>query len=215
MLHAVHLHPSLPLFARDTDTILDKYSHVTNTSAPSANLAGAIKPPSTTTNVSGLYSDYTNLENDPPATYPRPGAGPIKLRPTTELNDLPFLVDEEFAGFGHWYRDDDQPAWDNKGMDNDKRLGHHRNRTGSDKIKANPAGIQGMHAVGLTDSTDAHRMAHRERLRDGSSNINAGSWIQHATNVEKNRDTADNDEDVAHTEKASSDEADDDDKSWH
>lgn len=64
------------------------------------------------------YPDITASAstNDPPSTYPRPGAGPIRPRPTTEPEDLHWLLEDEadagpdndgavggFGAFSHYY----------------------------------------------------------------------------------------------------------------
>ena len=42
--------------------------------------------------------------NDPPSTYPRPGNGPIRPKPTTDPDDVAWLVDDEngFNVFSHF-----------------------------------------------------------------------------------------------------------------
>lgn len=43
--------------------------------------------------------------NDPPSTYPRPGNGPIRPRPTTNQDDMEWLLEDDggFEVFSHYY----------------------------------------------------------------------------------------------------------------
>jgi len=64
-------------------------------------------PSSASSLSSDPYFDYDNPHHDPPYTYPRPGSGPIPLRPTTDPEDRMWLEgkEEDHAGvFSHLIR---------------------------------------------------------------------------------------------------------------
>lgn len=64
-------------------------------------------PSSASSLSSDPYFDYDNPHHDPPYTYPRPGSGPIPLRPTTDPEDRMWLEgkEEDHAGvFSHLVR---------------------------------------------------------------------------------------------------------------
>lgn len=51
------------------------------------------------------YPDHSNPWGDPPATYPKPGQGPHRIRPTTDADDLPWLLDDNPEVFSHLIAD--------------------------------------------------------------------------------------------------------------
>lgn len=111
LLHATTLHPSLPIFAPDAHAVLASLHEPLRTQ-PTALLAPG--PDSTLTQThadadadsrSDPYPDYAADPSEPPGTYPRPGHGPHKPRPTTDPADLPWLLDDAFEGFEHLVND--------------------------------------------------------------------------------------------------------------
>ena len=51
------------------------------------------------------YADFDNPAGDPPATYPRPGNGPIRPKPITSSDDMHWMFDAGCRTFDHYYND--------------------------------------------------------------------------------------------------------------
>ncbi|KAB8338839.1 hypothetical protein FH972_021783 [Carpinus fangiana] len=96
LLRATALHPDLPIYAPNAREALR------STSSPLSPIPNHADGP---VRNNDPYPDYSNPDNDPPATYPRPGTGPIPLQPTTDPERIQWLVDDNFDVYSHSYDD--------------------------------------------------------------------------------------------------------------
>ena len=125
------MHPDIPIYAPDAKTISQKSAQSSGRQiAPFAIAKGSSNQQNSAENnqkangkpakeedPSESYADYDNAANDPPATFPRPGNGPIKPSPTTNPEDMHWLLDDSFEAFSHFYHDKGGSTMANGGGD--------------------------------------------------------------------------------------------------
>ena len=117
LFRALEIQPNIPIFPpRD----LDPAKGVSNASGndlarPERIVYASSDSNNVTANaaareLNGYAHSYPDIAaaaatNDPPATYPRPGNGPIKPKNTTSTEDVRWLLDDEngFGVFSHFY----------------------------------------------------------------------------------------------------------------
>lgn len=113
------MHPDIPVYAPDAKAISQKSAQSSGRQLAlfampktSSNQQNGVEnnqkaevKPTKEEDPSESYADYDNAANDPPATFPRPGNGPMKPTATTNPEDMHWLLDDSFEAFSHFYYD--------------------------------------------------------------------------------------------------------------
>lgn len=105
------MHHNIPIFAPNTKDLIKQKQPPAYSATPASittqHTTHATEPHQSLTTYTqeaepeDPYPDFSNSNDDPPASYPRPGTGPIKIRPTTHLDDIPWLLDDNYEVFSH------------------------------------------------------------------------------------------------------------------